>query len=109
MPENKAAHFPVKWLITIVDRGRGEMAAELLNQVHKSVHMISLGKGTASSEIMDYLGLDEPEKDIVMSLIPQPLEKKLLQVLCILFDIFICKLCGSCLRRPRKPVCARQG
>ena len=81
MPENKAAHFPVKWLITIVDRGRGEMAAELLNQVHKSVHMISLGKGTASSEIMDYLGLDEPEKDIVMSLIPQPLEKKLLQVL----------------------------
>ena len=81
MPENKAAHFPVKWLITIVDRGRGELAAELLNQVHKSVHMISLGKGTASSEIMDYLGLDEPEKDIVMSLIPQPLEKKLLQVL----------------------------
>ena len=41
MPENKAAHFPVKWLITIVDRGRGEMAAELLNQVHKSVHMKS--------------------------------------------------------------------
>lgn len=29
MPENKAAHFPVKWLITIVDRGRGELAAEL--------------------------------------------------------------------------------
>lgn len=27
MPENKAAHFPVKWLITIVDRGRGELAA----------------------------------------------------------------------------------
>lgn len=25
MPENKAAHFPVKWLITIVDRGRGEL------------------------------------------------------------------------------------
>ena len=81
MSENKAAHFPVKWLITIVDRGRGEIAAELLNQIHKSFHMISLGNGTASSEIMDYLGLDEPEKDIVMSLIPQPLEKRLLQVL----------------------------
>ena len=59
MSENKAAHFPVKWLITIVDRGRGEIAAELLNQIHKSFHMISLGNGTASSEIMDYLCLDE--------------------------------------------------
>lgn len=45
MPENKAAHFPVKWLITIVDRGRGEMAAELLNQVHKSVHMSVWARG----------------------------------------------------------------
>ena len=53
MSENKTAHFPVKWLITIVDRGRGEIAAELLNQIHKSFHMISLGNGTASSEIMD--------------------------------------------------------
>lgn len=44
MSENKAAHFPVKWLITIVDRGRGEIAAELLNQIHKSFHMISLGQ-----------------------------------------------------------------
>ena len=35
----------------------GIASPELLNQVHKSVHMISLGKGTASSEIMDYLGL----------------------------------------------------
>ena len=28
-----------------------------------------LGHGTASAEVMDYLGLDEPEKDIVLSLV----------------------------------------
>ncbi|MDD3192592.1 MAG: hypothetical protein PHE47_01835 [Oscillospiraceae bacterium] len=81
MSENRASRFPVKWLITIVDRGRGESVVNVLNQAHKSIHMISLGKGTASSEIMDYLGLDEPEKDIVMSLIPLPLEQQLLQAL----------------------------
>ncbi len=81
MSEQKMGQFPVKWLVTIVDRGKGEAAVETLNQIHKSIHMISLGKGTASSEVMDYLGLDEPEKDIVMSLIPQSLEKRFLWAL----------------------------
>lgn len=81
MSEQKMGRLPVKWLVTIVDRGRGEAAVETLNRIHESIHMISLGKGTASSEVMDYLGLDEPEKDIVMSLIPQPLEKRLLRAL----------------------------
>ena len=81
MPEEKPIRFAIKWLITIVDRGKGETAVSILNRIHSGVHLIGLGKGTASSEIMDYLGLDEPEKDIVMSLIPQPLEKRMLHAL----------------------------
>ena len=33
--------------------------------------MVSFGKGTASSETLDYLGLGETDKSLVMSLSPE--------------------------------------
>lgn len=74
-------HMPVKWLVTIVDRGKGSQVAEIYRQNHVDVQLIALGKGTASSEIMDYLGLDEPEKDLVLSLAPGPLATGILSQL----------------------------
>ena len=72
MSDPKANPSPVKCLVTILDRGMGETAIDVLNPIYKTEYMIILGKGTAGSEIMDYLGLDEPEKDVLITLFPPP-------------------------------------
>ena len=61
---------PVRCMVTIVDRGKGDRVVDLCRARHVAVQLVMLGHGTASAEVMDYLGLDEPEKDIVLSLVP---------------------------------------
>lgn len=57
-------------LVTIVDRGLGEKVVGF-NQAHGvKVNMICLGRGTASSRILDLLGLGSTEKDVVLSFVP---------------------------------------
>ncbi|MCL1805843.1 MAG: hypothetical protein FWG28_07600 [Clostridiales bacterium] len=58
-------------IIAIVDRGRGKRVVDILVKHHVHKHYICLGMGTAGSEIIDYLGLGDPEKDIVFSLAPK--------------------------------------
>ena len=81
MSDPKANPSPVKCLVTILDRGMGETAIDVLNPIYKTEYMIILGKGTAGSEIMDYLGLDEPEKDVLITLFPRHLERRILRAL----------------------------
>lgn len=81
MTDNQNRIFAIKALVTIIDRGGGEQVAKLLSRSCRCMHVLSLGKGTAGSEIMDYLGLDEPEKDIVISLVPEDSADYLLRLL----------------------------
>lgn len=60
----------IKLMITIVDRGQGEKIAEICKGEHIHFHFICLGRGTASSEILDYFGLGETDKDVLISLVP---------------------------------------
>ena len=60
----------IRCLFAIVDRGKGEAVAAELRRRHILLQFVLLGHGTASAEIMDLLGLDEPEKDLVMALLP---------------------------------------
>lgn len=54
-------------LITIVDRGKTG-AVQRIYQSHQIHHtLVVRGHGTANSEIMDMLGLDEPEKELMLS------------------------------------------
>lgn len=69
---------PVRCMVTIVDRGKGDRVVDLCRARHVAVQLVMLGHGTASAEVMDYLGLDEPEKDIVLSLVPGALVAPLL-------------------------------
>lgn len=59
---------PVKLMITIVNRGYGEKIAALCSKCGMQLMYDVYGHGTASSEIMDFLGLDEPEKDVLCAL-----------------------------------------
>lgn len=52
-------------IVTIVSRGKGADAGEVYHDYH-ILSTVMRGHGTASSAMMDLLGLDEPEKDILL-------------------------------------------
>ena len=67
-----------KLLVTITDKGKEEKALRLYKR-HKVTYSISInGIGTASSSLMDYFGLNEIKKNVILSVIPEKLETKLL-------------------------------
>ncbi|MDL2236620.1 hypothetical protein LJC56_02160 [Christensenellaceae bacterium OttesenSCG-928-K19] len=67
--QQKGAPKRIKLLVTIVDRGKGKEVREVVNKACRAFHLSFMGRGTAASEILDYLGLGETEKDIVMSVV----------------------------------------
>lgn len=69
----------LKLLITIVDRGKGEKVAEICRKHRARMNMIFLGKGTANSEILNYLSLGETLKDIIITVLPTVYMDKLLE------------------------------
>lgn len=56
-----------KILVSIVERGKGKELIKLYRQKDVDFHYQTIGHGTATSEIMDILGLDSKDKDIVIS------------------------------------------
>ena len=67
MHTNHPMHL--KLLITIVDRDRGQTAVDLMLKENILFHRIALGRGTAKTEILDLLGIGDPAKDIVFSVV----------------------------------------
>ena len=58
---------PMSAIFTIVERGKGAAAIKLFTRNQIYLHTQFPGKGTATSEIMDILGLGSTEKDIIIS------------------------------------------
>jgi len=72
---------PIRFVITIVEHGKGEMIADLANQNHVHFNLALHGHGTATSDIMDMLGLGTTQKDVVISMLPKSHVKNLLHAL----------------------------
>lgn len=70
---------PIKLLITIVDRGKGEKVTALYKKLKVSYQLILLGQGTADSDIIDLLGLAETDKDVVLSVVEVDLVGKIFE------------------------------
>ena len=58
---------PMSLMITVVERGKGTGAIKLYTKNQVYLHTRFSGKGTATSEIMEILGLGSTEKDIIIS------------------------------------------
>lgn len=56
-----------KVMVSIVERGKGTALMNLYNKEGVEFHYQTIGHGTATSEIMDILGLDSKEKDVIIS------------------------------------------
>lgn len=57
---------PIKLIVCIINRGMAEKVTELCLEHKVALHLTMLGRGTADSKILDYLGLGDTEKDVVL-------------------------------------------
>ena len=60
----------IKLMVTITKRGNGNKMVDFYKKNNLHYDFIILGTGTANSEILDYLGLETNEKDVVLTMIP---------------------------------------
>ena len=67
MSEHRSS--PVKMLVSIVDRGRGAGLSAYYNKKYPHTSYLAMGVGTASTAIMDMLGLDSADKDVIFSFV----------------------------------------
>lgn len=58
---------PMSMIVSIVERGKGAAMIKLYQKNQVFLHCQRPGRGTATSEIMDILGLGSSEKDILLS------------------------------------------
>lgn len=63
----------MKLLAAIVERGQGERVLRELEHFHLHYHLGILCHGTATGEMLDYLGLTSRHKELILSLTPAPL------------------------------------
>lgn len=71
----------VNCITVIVDHGKGEDAASVFREHHHELLLMTRGHGTASSAIKDCIGLDEPEKDLIVAIVEQADTPRLLSAL----------------------------
>lgn len=69
----------IKLVVSIVERGKGVAMQRLYGQRQVFLHLQCAGRGTATSEILDILGLGSSEKDVVFSFASAPSAHRLLQ------------------------------
>ena len=68
----------MKLMVSIVERGKGAAMLRLYRSRHVVIHFQCPGTGTATSEIMDILGLGSSEKDVLLSLTSDGIAGRLL-------------------------------
>jgi hypothetical protein len=66
--ENDAKIPILKFLIFIIDWGKNKIISEVFEELQVRFHFICKGKGTASSEILDLLGIGSSEKAVILCL-----------------------------------------
>ena len=71
----------MKLIVSIVERGQGAILQKHYGKQGIYFHTQCLGKGTATSEIMDILGLDSKDKDVVISCATESLVRALFKTI----------------------------
>lgn len=72
MAKKDIALKKLKLLITVVDRQKGEFYLDYLSQYEVNLQMLLSGEGTANSEIINLLGLNN-QKAVILSVVREDL------------------------------------
>lgn len=75
---NESAIKKLKLLFTVVDRPKAEFYLDVLSQFEVNSQMVTAGKGTATSELVDMLGLN-PQKAVILSVIREDLTDEIMK------------------------------
>ena len=65
---NESAIKKLKLLVTVVDRPKGEFYLDVISQFDVNCQLATAGLGTATSELVELLGL-EPHKVVILSVV----------------------------------------
>ena len=76
----KPAVKKLKIIITVVDRPKGEFYLDVISGFEVNCQMLLSGQGTASSELVDLLGLN-PEKAVILSVAREDMVPKIMHTL----------------------------
>ena len=71
----------LKILITIVDKSKTPLYLHLIEQYEVNVQMVLYGRGTASSQMLNLLGLAESDKSVIISFIRNDKVKEVMEML----------------------------
>ena len=77
---NETAIKKLKLLFTVVDRPKAEFYLDVLSQFEVNMQMLVSGKGTATSELVDMLGLNI-HKAVILSVIREDNTRQIIHCL----------------------------
>lgn len=77
----------IKLVFAIVDRGKGDDVVEILRESGVSYNLVSPAYCASGSDIMDYLGLSNPERDLILSVITEDKVDDVLKKLLYKFNL----------------------
>ena len=77
---NDSAIKKLKLLFTVVDRNKGEFYLDVISQFDVNCQMALAGMGTATSELVELLGL-EPHKVVILSVVREDLVDEIMNCL----------------------------
>lgn len=75
---NESAIKKLKLLFTVVDRPKAEFYMDVLSQFEVNCQLVAGGKGTATSEIVDMLGLNT-QKAVILSIIREDMTDEIMK------------------------------
>ena len=77
---NDAAIKKLKLLVTVVDRQKGEFYLDVISQFDVNCQMAVGGLGTATSDLVELLGL-EPHKAVILSVVREDRVEQIMNTL----------------------------
>ena len=77
---NESAIKKLKLLFTVVDRPKAEFYMDVLSQFEVNCQIVTQGKGTANSELVDLLGLNI-NKAVILSVVREDLTDTIMKTL----------------------------
>ena len=77
---NESAIKKLKLLITVVERPKGEFYLDVISQFDVNCQLVMGGLGTATSELVELLGL-EPHKAVILSVVREDMVDEVMNCL----------------------------
>ena len=79
----KASDAPhkLKLLVTVVNQNKAEIFIDFLEQFEVNLQLQMHAAGTAGSDMLHYLGLEESEKRVIFSIVREDMVEKILHCL----------------------------